>query len=293
MISPPHEGLAGIATLDPGRTADALRALFKLPIPATGNARVISGNLTECVPTEYRADAALLYGDKANPFGVIVEVQLRRDDHKRMSWPAYITNLRARDKCRACLVVICRDRATARWASQPIKVGHPNWDLVPMVIGPDNSPVYTEVADAIGNLGLAAIAAITHNKHPQINKILATLAAALASLGGDSSAEGYAKYVLVSLTGNAQQEMERLMTAETYPYQSRLIERLLAEGKAVGKAEGVLEKEAGILLMVLETRGIELSEDDRERITACKDETILDSWVKRALFAESAEDVFS
>ncbi|GAA0424682.1 hypothetical protein Acor_37130 [Acrocarpospora corrugata] len=292
MVSSLHEGLAGIATLDPGHTADALRALFELPVSSTDPARVLSGNLTECTPSEYRADAALLYGTEPNRFGVIVEVQLKPDQDKRMSWPAYITNLRARDECPTCLVVICPSRRTAKWASQPIEIGHPGLTLVPLVIGPDNTPVYTEVADAVGNIGLASIAAITQSKHPQINEILATLTAAWNVLG-QPLAERYARYVLVSLTGEPQRELERLMAAKTYPYQGAYTEGLLAQGKAEGKAEGAIEKEVAILLMMLDSRSIKLSEDQRQRIVTCKDEALLDSWVKKAIFANAADEIFS
>ncbi|GAA0981833.1 hypothetical protein GCM10009555_050630 [Acrocarpospora macrocephala] len=291
MVSATHEGLIGIATLDPGRTAHALRTLFELSIPSTEDARIISGDITQRAPTEYRADAAILYGTKSDRLGVIVEVQLHTDQHKRISWPACITSLRARDKCPTCLVVICQDRATATWAATPIEIGHPGLTLVPLVIGPDNTPVITDLAEAISNIGLAAISAITHNNHPEIDTILRTFTEALATIDPDT-APRYAEYVTTSLTGPAQKEMERLMATQSFLYQHEYAQKLLAEGKAEGKAEGAVEKETRILLMMVETREITLSEDERQRILECGDETVLDSWVKRAMFADSAKEIF-
>lgn len=86
------------------------------------------------------------------------------------------------------------------------------------MIGPSNTPIITDVAEAVGNLGLAVIAAVTHSEDPQIGAVLATLTEALDSIDPDI-ARRHAEYVTVALTGNAQKEMERLMATETYLYQ--------------------------------------------------------------------------
>jgi hypothetical protein len=284
MITPLHEGLVGITTLDPELTARMLRELFALPIPDESKGTQVSCDLSECVPAVYRADAALLYGDDAKAkLGVIAEVQLERDDEKYWSWLAYIANLRARDKCSVCLVVICPKRKTAEWASLPIETGHPGLTLTPLVIGPDNTPVITDVAEAVGNIGLAAISAITQSKHPLIADILATLAEALDSLDSDV-ARRYAEYVTVALTGNAQKEMERLMATETYVYQGEYAQSLLAKGEVRGEAKSVLR--------VLASRGVELSESDRERITNCKDTGRLELWLDRVALISTVEELF-
>ncbi|MFG1958124.1 hypothetical protein [Nonomuraea sp. NPDC049028] len=285
MITPLHEGLVGITTLDPELTARMLRELFALPIPDESKGAQVSCDLSECVPAVYRADAALLYSDDAkSKLGVIAEVQLEQDKTKRLSWLAYIANLRARDNCPVCLVVICPKRSTAEWASLPIETGHPGLTLTPLVIGPDNTPVITDVAEAVGNIGLAAISAITQSSHPQIATILATLTKALDSLD-PQVARRYAEYVTVALKGNAHKEMERLMATETYLYQGEYAQSLLAKGRVEGDIES--------LLMVLETRGMTLSDGDRERITTCGDIARLQLWLKRAVLVSTVEEVFA
>lgn len=282
MVTPTHEGLTGIATLDTGNTAHALRTLFELPIP-TGDSRVLSCDLSEAVPAAYRADAAILYASPHTSLGVIVEVQLRPDDRKHESWLAYLANLRARDHTPACLVVICPDRNTATWAAHPIQTGHPGLTLIPLVVGPDNTPVITKVAEAVGNIGLAAISAITHSNHPQIRTILTTLTEALDHID-PATAQRYAEYVTVALTGTAQSEMEQLMATQSFLYQGKYAQSLIAEGEARGEAKS--------LLLVLEARGVELSESEREKVLGCTDQQILAAWLKRASSAEKAEDVF-
>ncbi|GIH27342.1 hypothetical protein Aph01nite_56520 [Acrocarpospora phusangensis] len=302
MVTPRHEGLTGIATLDAGITAEALRALFDLSIP-NGEARVLSCDLSEAVPAVYRADAAILYASRDTSLGVIVEVQLRPDHRKHDSWLAYIANLRARDHTPTCLVVICPNRQTATWASLPIETGHPGLTLVPLVIGPDNTSVITDVAEAVGNIGLAAIAAITHSENPQIRAILAALTEALNHID-PAAAQRYAEYVTVALTGTAKTEMEQLMATKSYLYQGKYAQSLIEEGRASGIAEGrasgiaegrasgIAEGEAKSLLFVLEKRGVELSETDRKNVLSCTDQELLTAWLERALTARSVEDVF-
>ncbi|MGW7483648.1 hypothetical protein ACWGH8_34270 [Nonomuraea muscovyensis] len=293
MVTPLHEGLVKITTLVPEHTAHMLRALFDLPIPESAEAKVVSCDLSECVPVEYRADAALLYGDGAEArLGVIAEVQLQPSKAKRFSWPAYIANLRARDQCPVCLVVICPDRATARWAATPIETGHPGLTLTPLVIGPDNTPVITDVAEAIGNIGLAAVSAITHNYDPQVNAILATLTEALASVDLPIATR-YAEYVLVSLRDDAQKEMERLMATQTHLYQGEYARSLKAEGRAEGKTEGKAEGEAEAVLLLLDHRRVPLTEADRARIMSTTDLDVLRKWVLRAPAVESVEELFA
>ncbi|WP_049559063.1 hypothetical protein [Nonomuraea sp. SBT364] len=283
MVTPLHEGLISIATLDTARTGHMLRSLFNLPLPQGSAARVISPDLSECVPASYHADAALLYGEQEK-LGVITEVQLKRDPAKRWTWPVYLSTMRARDRCKATLVVICPDRSTAVWAAEPIDTGHPGFVLRPLVIGPDNTPVITDVARAVGDIGLAAISAITHNDHPEIHTILATLSKALDDID-PKLAHRYAEYVTVALTGSAQKEMERLMATETYLYQGEYAQSLLKRGRA--------EEGAKMVLLVLEARGIPVPEQARERISACTDVPTLQTWIKRAALIDTLDDLFA
>lgn len=270
-----------------------LRALFDLPIPESAKATLTSCDLSECVPVEYRADAALLYGEGARPkLGVIAEVQLRPAKQKRFSWLAYVANLRARDECPVCLVVICPDRATARWAARPIETGHPGLTLTPLVIGPDNTPVITDVAEAIGNIGLAAVSAITHSDDPRVNVMLATLAEALDSID-PALAQRYAEYVTVALTGDARKEMERLMASETYLYQGEYARTLIAKGKILGEARGEARGEAKSILRLLDFNDVAVSDEDREKIMATTDTDLLDKWLVRAQSVESIDELFA
>jgi hypothetical protein len=68
-----------------------------------------------------------------------------------------------------------------------------------------------------------------------------------------------------------------------------------AEGEAVGvvkgKVEGEVERGAADILMVLRTRGIDVSEEVERRILACSDPVVLSRWLQRAVTVSAAVDV--
>jgi hypothetical protein len=44
---------------------------------------------------------------------------------------------------------------------------------------------------------------------------------------------------------------------------------------------------------VLETRGLEISSDTRDRITRCDDLNMLETWIRRAVTVSSADELFA
>ena len=65
------------------------------------------------------------------------------------------------------------------------------------------------------------------------------------------------------------------------------------EGRAEGKLEGKLEGKRDTLLRLLVRAGIEITENDHERIQTCAETTLLDRWVDNVLGAKSITDVLT
>jgi flagellar biosynthesis/type III secretory pathway protein FliH len=65
-----------------------------------------------------------------------------------------------------------------------------------------------------------------------------------------------------------------------------------AQGLAEGKAEGKAEGEAKSVLLFLEARGIEVTDEQRQRILQCADLQQLETWVRRAATVSSADELF-
>lgn len=78
------------------------------------------------------------------------------------------------------------------------------------------------------------------------------------------------------------------MVATYFPGRGTLFEETYLEGKA----EGIVEGKAESILSVLEKRGIDPSQDIRDRITSCTDPDTLTLWFDRSLTATTAEDLF-
>jgi hypothetical protein len=72
----------------------------------------------------------LLYDGKP-VLGIVVEVQLSVDEHKRFAWPVYVVGLRARMRCPVCLLVVCNEDSVTRWSAKSIELGGPCQVRVP------------------------------------------------------------------------------------------------------------------------------------------------------------------
>ncbi|WP_019980298.1 hypothetical protein [Streptomyces sp. Amel2xE9] len=72
-------------------------------------------------------------------------------------------------------------------------------------------------------------------------------------------------------------------------YKSYLSEEIRDEGRTEGRAQRGAED----ILLVLETRGIDVPDDIRGRITACDDPELLRRWLARAVTVPSAREIFA
>jgi hypothetical protein len=83
----------------------------------------------------------------------------------------------------------------------------------------------------------------------------------------------------------ARDYLEALMTTTPYRYQSDFARRYFDQGEAEGEAKAVLA--------VLGARGIEVTDEVRERISRCTDLGQLDTWIRRAATANTIDDLFT
>ncbi|GHH06796.1 hypothetical protein GCM10018780_39880 [Streptomyces lanatus] len=59
--------------------------------------------------------------------------------------------------------MVCKDKATASWASEPIRIGrgfHTSMVVFPLVLGPGVLPVITQPEEAAQDLGVAVFSAL-------------------------------------------------------------------------------------------------------------------------------------
>jgi hypothetical protein len=291
MASMQHEGLLLLFRNRPTLAPELLRDALGVPLPAWSEARVESAELTQVVPTEYRADLVVLLLEGQPIFAIVVEVQLARDDGKWMSWPVYLASLRARVGCPTALLVVAPDATVARWCARPIELGHPGFVLRPLVTGPDAIPIITDEQAAREDPELAVLSAMAHGQQEVGEAIAHAVLSAVVGLEAER-VRLYVDLALSSLSEVARAALEALMRSGNYEYQSEFARKYVAQGREEGRQEGRQEGETGALFEVLDARGLEVDDDARGRILACTEPAQLKLWLRKAVTVKSVQDLF-
>ncbi|WP_439082530.1 hypothetical protein [Streptomyces sp. WL006] len=291
MVSSPHEAHHRIFQEHPGLFASAFRTLG-IPFPEPVAVSLMDTDLTEIRPLERHVDT-LLRIDVASGDSLLlaIEAQGKKDPDKRGSWAYYLAHLYAKFRYPCVLLVVCRDKGTAEWAAEPIRVGlenHPSLVVFPLVLGPHNVPVVTDAARAADDIPMAVFSAITHSNDHDIAAILEALAKALRDMDADAAAV-FAEFTEAGLGATPAREIWRnLMGTGLSHFRGFVAESFRDEGRVEGRLEGRAED----ILRILDLRGVPVPEAARQRVSACTDLAVLDVWLERAVTAPSADAVF-
>jgi Domain of unknown function (DUF4351) len=292
MPSQLHESHLFLFRNQPALAADLIRGALGVTLPSYAEARVISAELTEVQPPEYRADMVIELWRDAPVYGIVVEVQLCKDEHKQFAWPAYVANLRARLKCPVSLLVITVDDAVSRWAARCLDIGGLN-RFTPYVLGPSAIPQVTEETHARENPELAVLSAMAHGRDSNPERAIEiALAAQKASVGLDAARSKIYCDLIMSSLGEAARRALKSMDTKTYVYQSWLAHECLAEGEAKGLAEGLAEGLAhtrALVVRMLTRRFGQLDEPARALIQRASFSD-LDAIGERLLTAHTLQD---
>ncbi|MEV6171109.1 hypothetical protein AB0L99_23090 [Streptomyces sp. NPDC051954] len=293
MVTSAHEGMHRIFQERPEILAPVFGVLG-VPLSAKATVDAVTTDVTEARPLERRVDTVLRVGPSdGEDFLLAVEAQSGKVPSKEASWAYYIAYLQAKFGLPVLLLVVCQDRATAKWAAGPFDCGARGWTALrtyPLVAGPDNLPVITDARTAAKNLALAAFSALAHARSSECGDILEAISSALLEIQqtDPDSAEYVFDFLDVTLgkTPAGEKWMEIMSTFVSYfPGRGTLRETLYLKGQA--------EDRSAMILRVLEKRGISVPKDTQERVTACTDLDTLTLWFDRSLTATAAEDLFA
>jgi hypothetical protein len=281
MLSFRHEILVNLFRDNGQLAAELLRTSTGIAID---HARVAleSIDLSQVAPTGYYADAVAILRDRDDRpvTGVIVEVQLQTDQGKQLSWPVYVSTLRAKLDCAAVLLVIAPDPGVAAWARRPIEIGHPGFQLTPIVISFADVPW---VRDRAAALRLPELATLSVMAHPELE--IAELAIEAISKLSTDRRQLYLDVILSALPPAMRKILEARM--QGYEYQSEFARKYYGQGREDGRQEGRQEgqqegrqegrqdglRAAVVALARAKLRG--LSSDDIAAIEAVSDQRIL------------------
>jgi hypothetical protein len=291
-----HEALHRIFLQDEALFAHAAAHILGIVVQEPQQVTVLSSDLTTIKPLERRPDSVLmaewLIDDPAGRYVLIIESQTDPDDTKLRRWPYYIGYLHDKYECPVVLLVVCNKESTATWARQPIVIGLPDLTCMlvhPVVLGPDNVPAVTDLAEAGGDVAFAVFSALAHGRSSKVSAILEALAGALQALDGDTAR------TLIEITEAGlsetvgQQKWRDLMAKQLIPYVSEFRRQGIEEGRVEGRAAGRAED----ILRILDKRGVEVDDDSRERIASCADLDTLTTWLDRSLTAAQVGDLFA
>lgn len=274
MPSVLHDGLVSLFREQPALAPELLVQALRADLPEYTEARIDSADLTNILPAERRADLVIQLRRGDCVFGIVVEVQLDKDQDKGFVWPVYLTTLRDRMRCPVYLLVVAPDDKVANWARQPILLGGDS-RVIPWVLRPANIPEIFTLEEAKCHPELAVLSAIAHGQDADVNKsVEIALAAQGAAATLDTSRSTlYFDLVLCALSEAARRALEA-MDPTKYQYQSEFARRYFGQGraegwvdgKAEGKAEGHAEGCAAMALRLLSLRFGTLPEATQSRI---------------------------
>jgi len=239
-------------------------------------------DLSQVAPTEYRADAEVIQRDRnEGPVaGAIDEIERQIDRSKLLTWAVYVTTLRAKLECAAVLLVVAPDPDVAAWARRSIDLGHPGFQLTPVVIGFEDVPWVRDRAEASRLPELAVLSAMAH---PEL-EIAEVAIDAIAQLPPEQG-RLYLDVIMMALPAAIRQILEARM--QHYEYQSDFARKYygqgvaegLEQGRQAGREEGrQAGREDGLRAAVValaRTKLEALSDDDIAAIEAVSDQRAL------------------
>jgi hypothetical protein len=204
----------------------------------------------------------------------------------RVSMPNLtVTHEAPPDRPPAVLIVI--DPAEAETCRQVVEMGHPRWDLWPIVIDPLHAPA----ADGAGpylTLFLACLPALDMADPAVARRVLAAI---LDTGASDADRRKLVTIILKRASRAAHQILEDLMTA--VEWKDDWVESFVNVGKAEGRAEGRAETVASELMRLLSLRKLGPGKKHLALIADCSDVAILQRWFDRAATAANAKEVFA
>lgn len=208
---------------------------------------------------------------------MIVEVQRRRDRDKLRTWPVYVSALRAQLACPAVLLVVAPKRAVAAWARRPIDLGHPGFQLTPLVIEFKDVPW---VRDRGAASRLPELAMLSVMAHPEL-EIAEAAVEAISQLPEDRR-RLYLDVILMALPEALRRILEARM--QGYEYRSDFARTCYGQGRKEGQQDGLRTA----VVALARTKLGELSDDDVAAIEAVSDQGILTELVTLLGQARSA-----
>ncbi len=166
-------------------------------------------------------------------------------------------------------------------------MGHPRWDLWPIVIDPHHAPD-AEGAGPYLILFLACLPALDMTEPAVARRVLEAI---LETGASDADRRKLATIILKRASRAARQILEDMMSA--VEWKDDWIESFVDQGRAEGRAEREIEDLVTGVLRLLSLRNLHPGKKQVDRVRDCTDRDTLRQWFDRAATAANAKEVFS
>jgi hypothetical protein len=284
MPSPWHDAITQLFRDNPGLGPRLIRQIGgRWEVPVDLPATAVSAEFNDRTSTDFYADAVVVVeGPPGDPAcGVIVEAQTSWDAGKLEDWPRYAAAFWLQTRKPAWVLVICRSQAVAdRYEKrQPISTSLHHYRLPLVILGPPRIPAITDPAQMAADMPAGVLSFSMHGHRPAV---AAAFQAGLASLPEQDRPSYYE--IAHSMSGTALRRiLEGFMTS------SPIISSPFAKHHyGLGKAEGG----AKAILIVLGSRGIPVTEEQRSEFLSCTDLQQLETWLEHVGTVSSADELF-
>jgi hypothetical protein len=173
-------------------------------------------------------------------------------------------------------------------------MGHPGWDLWPIVIDPSHAPDPAGAGPYL-ILFLACLPALDMESEAGARQVLAAIRDTGASY---ADRRRLTAIILKRASDAARQTLEAMMSTAEWKddfiesYVQIGIEQGREQGLEQGLEQGAANAKAQAVLKVMDARGLAPAPEERAKVVATVGITQLDLWFDRALTANTAADVF-
>ncbi|WP_344162295.1 hypothetical protein [Nocardiopsis rhodophaea] len=293
MPSPLHDTLNELFRDRPSLAVELIRELDDVELPEGLPVHLGDNNLNDRPSKDLFPDTVVLVGSKHQPLhAIVVEIQQEKSESKRKQLPRYAAALWLFLQCPVSVLIVCPTQKAADEYARPIPTTLPGYMLQSVVVGPNDIPVLTDAEAVIADPQLAVMGIMAHGAR---RRVVEAFVAGLQKMDAQA-APRYYEYAYRTAAPLARRLLEEIMSSTSWPVYSPFARehygRGQEDGRKEGRNEGRTEEAVRMLLLALEVRGIEISDEIRNRITTCTDCEQIETWLRRALTADRADDVF-
>ncbi|WP_199036982.1 hypothetical protein [Glycomyces salinus] len=249
----------------------------------------------------------LVFPDKTERV-IVWEVQSEWTKAKYFRLPGYVARIFEDYRCQVELLMICKTDALAERYREGIRLGDHSV-VMPSAIGPGDLLPITE-PESRGQSAHRSVATLLMQGKPndefETTKVAAVLADGFATI--DPEQAGDYAYILTRVIGEEfEVTMEATKKGTDPEWWDRYVAKMAGEGRQKALDEGLdrgmrtgfqlgredgLEKGRNALLRALNSLGIEVGSEARQRIETCSDLESLLSWMERAHSVRSVDELF-